>query len=532
MNFVILLAVVLGSLALYSVAERRGLQPAILILLVACGISFVPGVPSVQLAPGTIMGIVAPPLLYSAALHFSPLGFVRNLRSILSLGVGLVVATTLLAGLVAHWLMPAIGLATAFALGAAVSPPDTASTVARGREFGVPRKAIDILTGESLINDAAALTLFGVAITAVTGGHELFDNPAAGYLYSIVVGTLIGVLLGLLAAWARSRTTSPTVGTAVNLVVPFITFLLAETVEASDVFAVVTAGFTVSVFLNREGRFDRLYAIRLQEHQTWPVVDTLLESFVFAYIGLQCRSILVSTRDASYTLGSIVAVGLVLLLVVILVRFAYMSLLYGHQIRLATLAERHGARSTARANTSSAGASSTGLSPADPDSSDTRLVAQPSLNWKSVLVGSWAGMRGILTLAVVASIPRTSVSGAPLVGRAAIQQVAFIVVLGTVVVLGVTLPHLARALHFDAAAEDEQEALMLAHSADAIQKALEKAGDDADGPARFDIARATILDELRSRRLDDLTAADEIHRIDLEQAVADAAAASQHDPPR
>lgn len=508
MDFAVLLAVVLGSLAVHSFADRRGLQPEILILLVACSISFVPGMPHVQLAPETIMGIVTPPLLYSAALHFSPIGFARNLRSILSLGVGLVTVTTLLAGLVTHWLMPAIGLTTALALGAAVSPPDTASTVAHGREFGVPRRTIDILIGESLINDAAALTLVGVAVSAVTGEREAFDNPALAFLYSSVTGTVVGVLVGLLAAWARRRATSATVGTALNLIVPFVAYLLAEHLAASDVFSVVAAGFTVSLLLARRDGFGRLHAVRLQERQTWPVVDTLLESFVFAYMGLQCRSVLVETHDASYSRGAIIGVGMVLILVVVLTRFCYIFLLYGHQIGLTRIIGRRRTRDGA----------STDAAHVDGETAERGAP----LTWKSALISSWAGMRGILTLAAVAGLPLTTLSGEPFPGRSAIQQIAFVVVIGTVVVLGVPLPWLADALRFDARAENQQEALMLAHSSAAIQKALDEAGADATGPAQFDIARETVLDELRARRLDDLTTIDEIHRIDLEQAAAEA----------
>lgn len=118
MELAIVLCVVLGSLFVHSLAQRLGVQPAILILVIACAVSFIPELPRVQLAPEVILGVVTPPLLYSAVLHFSPFGFMRNIRSILSLGVGLVALTTVLAGLVSVWMLPALGLAGAFTLGA------------------------------------------------------------------------------------------------------------------------------------------------------------------------------------------------------------------------------------------------------------------------------------------------------------------------------------------------------------------------------------------------------------------------------
>ena len=152
------------------------------------------------------------------------------------------------------------------------------------------------------------------------------------------------------------------------------------------------------------------------------------------------------------------------------------------------------------------------------------------ITWKSVFVGSWAGMRGILTLAAVAGIPLTTLSGTPFPDRGAIQQIAFIVVVGTVLIQGLSLPWVVTSLHFDAGAESARAAAMARESARAIEVALAAAGPVGVGPQRFDLARQTVITELRARRLDDLTAAEEIHRLDLEQTAAEAGASGNPPP--
>lgn len=493
MAFAQLLIVILACLCLHSLAQRWGLQPEILIMVVACAASFIPGMPRIQFSPAVILGLVIPPLLYSAALHFSPYGFVRNLRPILGLGVGLVAATTLVTAGIARQLLPGLGLAGALTLGAILSPPDTAGTVGHGSEFGVPRRAIDILTGESLINEAAALTFFGLAVTAVVGSNEPVENPALALVRSIVVGTLVGLAVGIAAGWARRRLTNPDVASALNLIVPFAAYLVAEELESSDVFAVVTAGFTVSTatwLADRKGRPNALPAVRLQESQLWPVVDILLESFVFAYIGLQCKSLLLEGPTSEHSRPAIVGIALVLLVVVILVRILGVFLLHWAAGR----GKR--AREARRADT---------------DGSDALLGR------KSALLASWAGMRGVLTLAAAASIPFVTSAGEPFPERDAIQRIAFIVTIGTIIIQGMTMPWLARALHFDGSAQkaETEEMLdrVLASSAEAARDATDRA--DAGFFAR---QRRAVIDELRARRITDTVAGQAIHHIDLQQS--------------
>ena len=160
-----LILVVVGAILVTAIAHRRGLEPALIIVVVGIAVSFLPGFEAPELDSHILLSVVLPPLLYSAALDFSFPTFLRNIKPILGLGVGLVVVTAFVVAGVSSW-MAAVPLTfgTALVLGAIVAPPDAVTAVAVGRKLGLPKRVMAILTGESLINDAAALALFSVAV--------------------------------------------------------------------------------------------------------------------------------------------------------------------------------------------------------------------------------------------------------------------------------------------------------------------------------------------------------------------------------
>jgi NhaP-type Na+/H+ or K+/H+ antiporter len=187
-------------------------------------------------------------------------------------------------------------------LAAVVSPPDSVTTVSHGREIGLPRRTISILTGESLVNDAAALTLFAVAVAAVTGDREFIENPFLLFGWEALIGLILGVVIGRVVISVRAKVGNPTIESGLNLLVPFLAYFAAEQLHASGIIAVVAAGFTVSMshFRTRSsGTPSTAYRTRLQEAALWPVVDLILEAFVFAYMGLQFRFVLEDLADSS-----------------------------------------------------------------------------------------------------------------------------------------------------------------------------------------------------------------------------------------
>ena len=458
MNGVQLLLVIITAITVTGLAHRRGLQAPLVVVAVGLVASFVPGLPRLELHPEIILGIVLPPLLYSTALEFSIPGFVRNLGPILRLGVGLVVVSAFAVGGVASLVVPGLGFGAALVLGAVVAPPDAVTAVAIGRKLGVPKPVMTILTGESLVNDAAALTLFSVAVAGITGTHNLLDDPVLFFGYSTLVGVGVGLVLGRAVHWIRTHLGDPGLETVLGLIVPFAAYLLAEELHASGVLAVVLAGFTLG-----HGSAGSGYATRLQERQVWRSLDVLLEAFVFAYMGLQLRFVIDDVIDQGEPLGQLFAAAGLVLLVVIAVRPTWVFLVFVSRLLLRRVSHRPLPAATG--------------------------------TWKHNALISWTGMRGVVTLAAASGVPLTTANGTPFPGRANIQFVAFVVAVGTLMIQGITLPRLVRWLAIstldEEAAEKSERQRALTISRQAGRRAVEELL--ADPPAGLDPALLRIM---------------------------------------
>jgi CPA1 family monovalent cation:H+ antiporter len=432
-----LILVVVGAIAVTAIANRRGFEPALVIVVVGFAASFAPGFPGVELKSEILLSVVLPPLLYSAALGFSFPNFVHNIRPIVGLGVGLVVVTALAVAGVAAWLVPSLTFGTALILGAVVAPPDAVTAVAVGRKLGLPKKVMAILTGESLVNDAAALSLFSIAVAQVAGTSAFIANPVLLFGYSAVLGPLIGAALGYVTLWIRKRLNNPGLETVQGLVVPFAAFISAEHLHASGVLAVVVAGFVVG-----HGALSAGYQTRLQERYVWNAVDVLLEAFVFAYIGLQVRSVLKGLHDAHESMVEVGLACVIVLAVVLAIRPACVFLMFGrgvlsrHVDRTLSVPIPAGARGALGARRRQ--------KPVPRRWSAT--VDRRSLTWQENVVVSWTGMRGVVTLAAASGIPAVTSAGEPFPERATIQAIAFAVSVGTLLLQGATLPALIRRL--------------------------------------------------------------------------------------
>ena len=450
-----LILVVVGAIVVTAVAHRRGLEPALIIVVVGIAASFVPGFEAPELDSHILLTIVVPPLLYSAALDFSFPTFVRNIKPILGLGVALVLVTAVTVAAVSAWLVVVpLTFGTALVLGAIVAPPDAVTAVAVGRKLGLPKRVMAILTGESLINDAAALTLFLVAVAQVAGTHTFIDNPALLFAYSAVVGPAVGAALGYVTLWIRKRLNNPGLETIQGLVVPFAAFIAAEELHASGVLAVVVAGFVVGSATLSVG-----YQTRLQERYVWHAVDVLLEAFVFAYIGLHLRFVLEDLRENHESLTEVAVASAIVLLIVLAVRPLSVFLMFGRGVLL-----HHVDRTLSVPIPERGGRGALGVKKRDkPTRSWRSMIDNRSLTWQENVVVSWTGMRGVVTLAAAAAIPLTVADGQPFPERATIQAIAFVVAVGTLLLQGWTLPPLIRRLEMsspeDGQAYDRQETL-------------------------------------------------------------------------
>jgi NhaP-type Na+/H+ or K+/H+ antiporter len=447
-----LILVVVGAILVTAIAHRRGLEPALIIVVIGIAASFLPGFEAPELDSHILLTVVLPPLLYSAALDFSFPTFLRNIRPILGLGVGLVVVTAFAVAATSAWLVVVpLTFGTALVLGAIVAPPDAVTAVAVGRKLGLPKKVMAILTGESLINDAAALTLFSIAVAQVAGSHTFIENPFLLFSYSAVLGPIVGAALGFVTLWIRKRLANPGLETVQGLLVPFAAFIAAEELHASGVLAVVVAGFVVG-----NGTLGAGYQTRLQERYVWNSVDVLLEAFVFAYIGLHLRFVLEDLREAHESLTEVAVASMIVLAIVMLIRPLSVLAMFGRS-QLSRQVESRLSVPVPAGGRGALGVRRRARAPRK----WRALIDRRALTWQENVVVSWTGMRGVVTLAAAAAIPVTTVDGDPFPERATIQAIAFVVSVGTLLIQGATLPLLIRRLRLstDDSAYEREETL-------------------------------------------------------------------------
>ncbi|MEO9222932.1 MAG: Na+/H+ antiporter, partial [Mycobacteriaceae bacterium] len=378
----LLLGVVALALLVAGAARRRGVSSPLLLVVVGLAASLVPGLNEVQLDPELVLFAVLPPLLYSAALESSYSGLRDNLRPIGLLAVVLPLITTVAVAWVAWLVLPQLPFTGALVLGAVVAPPDAVSATAIGRRLGLPRRIMTLLSGESLLNDATALTAYRVALAAAVGTGASLLNGVATFAVAAVGGVLVGLTVGFVVSTIRKRLDDPVLESAIGLVVPFLAYLTAEELHGSGVLAGVVAGLFLGNRSVRSG-----YATRLQDTAVWKAADVVLESFVFLLIGLQLPTVLAGLRGHSISALAVASVAVVA--TVIGVRLLWIM----PMALLPRLLSRENA---------------------------------PSL--RGALVVSWAGMRGVVSLAAAFAIPLTVNAGAPFPARAEILFLSFVVV--------------------------------------------------------------------------------------------------------
>ncbi len=409
--------------------------------------------PSMEIDGHFLLSLVLPPLLYSAALDVSFVGFRRSLPQIRRLGIWLVLVTAVAVGLVAYWLFPTLGLPGALLLGAIVSPPDAVSAAAIGRKLGLPRRVMTVLSGESLINDATSLTLYRVFAAIVAGTAITVWDGVWQFVLAVVLGVAIGLLFGAVLHQLRMRLSDVVVVGTFGLLVPFGAYAIAEHLGGSGVLAVVTMGFFVGF---NSPRTD--YTTRQQETPLWLSMDFLLESFVFAYIGLQFPRVLsdLGTESAEQML----LLAGVILVVVLLVRPAFIYPMNAW----ARMRERQRLR---RLDATVASGRFDRIQkkrhprrdPATPEEVRDR-IREPHLSWKDNAIISWAGMRGVVTLAT--ALAAADIAALPAEPSRAIVVVAFVVTVGTLLLQGLTLPLLIRSLHIEGEIDKKKDAQDLA----------------------------------------------------------------------
>ncbi|MFD5226308.1 cation:proton antiporter [Microbacterium sp. NPDC058342] len=445
--------VIVGAVAVAAVARWRGWPAPLLVTVVALAASFLPFVPNLSIDGHVLLNLVLPPLLYSAALDVSFVSFARAIPQIRRLGIGLVVVTTVAVGLIAWWMLPELTLPGALLLGAIVAPPDAVSAAAIGRKLGLPRRVMTVLSGESLINDATSLTLYRV-LAAVVAGAAAFDLGATvwQFVLAVIVGVLVGLVFGAGMHQLRMRSDDPVINGTVGLLAPFGAYAIAEQLGGSGVIAVVAMGLYVGFNAPRTS-----YTTRQQEAPLWLSADFLLESFVFAYIGLQLPRVVADLNDGE--VGRVIGLSVVVFLVVLLVRpaFVYPANAWGRwwtrgRLRKWERMRRGGASIPVQVERRSRRALT--------EDELRQRLSETKLSWRDNAVISWAGMRGVVTLAT--ALAASDLAGLDSQAAHALVVVAFVVTVGTLLLQGLTLPWLIRWLGVVDDSEAQEDARQLA----------------------------------------------------------------------
>jgi Na+/H+ antiporter len=397
-TLVSLVAVVLATTA---VCSRLDLSTPLTLIVVGIIGSYLPFVPDVELHPEVVLLGLLPPLLYAASLQTSLVDFNANRRSILLLSVGLVAFTASGIAVLVHALLPGLGWAPAFAIGAVVAPPDAIAATAIGRRIGLPRRVVTILEGESLLNDATALVTLNTAATIATGATVAWYVVARDFALAAGGGLLIGLVFFVGIGLIRKHVTDPVFDSGLSFVTPFAAYITAEEIHASGVVSVVVAG----LLLGHKSPILQTAQSRIAERMNWRSIAFLLESSVFLLIGLQARSIIADASDDDLSGGRIALICGLTLLAVIVLRLVWVFMARYLIVRPGPDGQ-------------------TGLRPP----------------WTYTLLLGWSGMRGVVTLAAAFVIP-TSIEH-----REVLLLIAFTVAAGTLFIQGMSLPWLARRL--------------------------------------------------------------------------------------
>jgi monovalent cation/hydrogen antiporter len=409
-----------------TLARKLEIPYPIVLVIAGLLLGFTPGIPKITLNPNLVFLVVLPPLLYSGAWVTSWRDFKYNLVTISLLAFGLVGFTVLGVAFMAQRFFPGFTWQLGFVLGAIVATTDAIAATAIARRLGLPQRIVDVLEGESLVNDATGLVAldFGLAMV-VSQQSPTVGQGALRLAYLVFVGIGLGLLIGVVVAWLENQIDDAPIEIAFSIFVPYATYLAAERIHASGVLAVVACG----LFLSRRSSEFFSPSVRIQAWAVWDSFTFVLNGLVFVMIGLQLPFVMAGIRE--YTLGQLILYGLAFSGMVIVLRLLWMfpGTYVANAIRRRVLHQNE---------------------------------RMPPL--KNVFIVGWTGMRGVISLAAAISLPAALSSGVPFPQRNLIVFLTFAVIVVTLVLQGLTLPVVIRALGLSRPAarnEEEEEARLV-----------------------------------------------------------------------
>jgi len=415
----LILMFLLGLVTALAALARRIQAPYPIVLVIGgLAISLLPNIPRISMNPEVIFLLFLPPLLFTAAYHTSWRDFRANLSGILLLAFGLVGFTAAAVAFMSGWLLPGFDRRTGFVLGALVASTDAIAASAIARRVGLPQRIIDLLEGESLVNDATSLVALEFSVAMLVSNQvPTVGMGALRLVYLAAVGTLIGLLVGRLIRWGQTRITDAPIEITLALVAPYLSYIAAESIHASGVLATVACG----LYLGHRRSQTLSMRARLESAAVWNTLDFVLNGLVFILIGLQLPHILAAIQDLSLPVLLFDGFLLAVVLVVLRMTWVFAESWIAHGLR--RLFKR----------------------------TDLRLPP------KEQFIIGWTGMRGVIALAAAISLPELLDDGTAFPQRNVLIFLTFCVILVTLVVQGLSLPLLIRKLGLAGVAGTSEE---------------------------------------------------------------------------
>jgi len=407
-NYTVVIFILAIMIGLSAIADKVKLPYPILLIVTGIGIGFVPSIPKISLNPEIIFLIFLPPLLYDAAFNISYSQFKTNINTIGTLAISLVFITAVGIAVFAHYVIPGMSWPLSFVLGAILSATDAVAAMSITKGLNISHKTNTILEGESLVNDASALVAYQFAVAAVTGAAFVFWKATLEFALLMGGGFLVGFVMGKILAFIVNRTQKNTVVTiSFMLLMPFVTYLIAETVHVSGVIAVVILGLGIARFSNKV--FPS--GLKNQSKTIWEIIIFMLNGLIFILIGLQFPYVY-KNIDAG-KIWSFIAYAFAITLVALALRF------------VRVLMQKFNLQNAFKKG-------------------NKRVSEDALLDFRNSLVISWSGMRGIVSLAIALGLPETLSNGEPFPQRNEIIFISVAVVLFTLIGQGLTLPLLVK----------------------------------------------------------------------------------------
>lgn len=410
-NYSVIIFIMMVMIGLSAIADKIKIPYPVLLIIAGIAIGFMPAVPDIELNPEIVFLIFLPPLLYDAAFNISFSEFKTNINTISTLAITLVFITASGIAITAHYMIPGMTWPLSFVLGAILSATDAVAAMSITKGLGLSHKTNTILEGESLVNDASALVAYRFAVAAVTGSAFIFWKAGLQFLLLMAGGFVVGFIAGHILAFILKRVKNDALVTiSFMMIMPFVTYLLAEELHVSGVIAVVVLGLGISRFSSAV--FPQ--SLKKQSKTIWEIIIFLLNGLIFVLIGLPFPSIV--KRLSGAELVTYIGYGFIITIVALALRTARVFL---QQLNLQN-AFKKGRR---------------------------RITENALLDFKTSLIISWSGMRGIVSLAIAIGLPATLQSGQAFPQRDTIIFVTVIVVLFTLIGQGLTLPLVVKKLN-------------------------------------------------------------------------------------